>query len=179
MIRDVCYFFETDVQSLYRAYLKAAGGEQFRGECGQEAYNSFAFGLNYPDVYNISGGVCKLSFIPYKNGSAVNISVSCEEADAKFGKFAEDLTQEVANLLCKAAYYINIAAEEFAKENSGAVQGEEAEAKTDFQNTATSKPNSQLFIPRFCTNCGNALKEGTNFCSNCGAKINPIQINNA
>lgn len=167
MIRDVCYFFETDVRSLYRAYFNAVKSDLFRGECREEASSYFSFALNCPEIYNINGGICKLNFIPYKNGSAVNINVSCEEAGAKFGKFAEDLTQAVANLLCKAAYYINIAAEEFAKEDSEAVQGEAA------------TPNSQLFTPRFCTNCGNALNAGAKFCINCGAKINLIQIDNA
>lgn len=178
MRRDVCYFFETDVITLYNAYLSAAKNEQFRRECSEEPYHTFSFGINFSMKYNMNGGACTLHFMPYQNGSAVNLRFSVAQlAGARYGKYAEDLTQAVANILSKAAYNVNIDVEEFLKEENKVVELQPLAAEAVEpqpvveQSIRENVVQEETFVPKFCTNCGNALAQGVNFCSNCGAKI--------
>lgn len=181
MRRDVCYFFETDVKNLYSAYLMAAKGEPFGRDCKEEAFHTFSFGLNYSMKYNMNGGACTLHFMPYKNGSAVNMRFSIAQlAGARYGKYAEDLTQAAANILAKAAYNVNIDVEEFLKEENKVMATQApvaevvstpvAEAVPTPVPVAATQPQPQ-YKHRFCTNCGKPLVEGAAFCTNCGAKI--------
>lgn len=100
MRRDVCFFFQKDVVSVYNAYMAAATNQQFRRRCNQEPYHTISFGLNFSMKYNMNGGACTIHFMPYSNGTAIDMRFSIAQAmGARYNAYAMDLTNTVSQLL--------------------------------------------------------------------------------
>ena len=172
----------------YRAEAEKMAATWMETALNEDGTSNLAFDQpgTYSMKYNMNGGACTLHFMPYKNGSAVNMRFSIAQlAGARYGKYAEDLTQAAANILAKAAYNVNIDVEEFLKEENKVtatqapttqapvaevVSTPVAEAVPTPVPVAAAQPEPQ-YKHRFCTNCGTALIEGAAFCTNCGAKI--------
>lgn len=100
MRRDVVFFFQKDVVSVFNAYIAAATNQQFRRQCRQEPYHTIGFGLNFSMKYNMNGGSCTIRFIPYNNGTAINMRFSIAQAiGARYNAYALDLTNTVSQIL--------------------------------------------------------------------------------
>ncbi len=164
MRRDLCYYFAADVCSVYNAYLMAAGNQQFRRECRQEPYHTLSFGLNFSMKYNMNGGSCTIHFIPYQNGTAVDLRFSIVQlAGARYGKYAKDLTNTVVSILNIPAREFRLDIEEFTKDcNKVVLQRMPVQANV---------PPSPIEQSRFCFNCGKQIDDNNNFCIYCGAKV--------
>lgn len=80
MKKDICRIFKAELISVYNAYLKAAT-EKYGRECIQKPFYSIEFGLNYSLQYNLIGGQCKIHFMPYNGGTAVNIRYMLEQLE--------------------------------------------------------------------------------------------------
>lgn len=185
MRRDVCYFFEADVVTVYNAYIAAATNAQFRRECHEEPYHTFSFGLNFSMKYNMNGGSCTLHFIPYSNGTAVDLRFSIAQGlGARYGKYATELSDAVSSYINVPYYETNIPIETFLREENKVYaqsvtqpaqqpvyqpQYAQPVAQPVVQQQTT--PEVQNFVPKFCANCGAKLMENAKFCVNCGWKI--------
>lgn len=166
MRRDVCYYFATDVKSLYNAYLSAAKNQQFRRDCREEPYHTITFGLNYSMKYNMNGGSCTLHFIPYQGGSAIDLRFSIAQAfGARYEAYAQELTNAACGVLgiCAQSIQLNI---ELFTDASNRVLPQAAAAMP----APTPSPAQKS---QFCTNCGSALAANDAFCSNCGTRVAP------
>lgn len=170
MRRDVCYQFNTDVQSLYDAYLKAAQNPPFGRSCKQEPYHTITFGLNFSMKYNMNGGSCILHFIPYAGGSAVDFRfVLAQGVGARCEKYADELTKLAAKELGAIPSRVNINVDYFMDEKN------KVYAHTPVTPVAVAAP-VQAAQPApvagsFCSQCGRAVKADDLFCSGCGFKL--------
>ncbi len=166
MRRDVCYFFETDVKTLYNAYLKSAQQPPFEKSCNEEPYHTFSFGIGFTFKYNMNGGACTLHFMPYKNGSAVNLRFSIAQLmGARCQKYAEHLTNGASAILNLPGTKINIDVEQFlipANQVTKAVADQP-------QDGIPQEPS--ITGANFCRACGSRLSPGYKFCASCGTKI--------
>ena len=100
MRRDVCHFYETDVVTVYEAYLAALGNDKFDRDCRKEPYHTLTFGRNFSVKYNFNGGSCIVHFIPYQGGTAVDLRfVLAQAAGARYEKYDRDLTDAVIQIL--------------------------------------------------------------------------------
>lgn len=140
MKKDLFHYFESDVKTVYAAYLKAAK-EKFGKDCSSTPYHTVSFGLNYSFKYNMNGGACHIHFIPYKNGTAVGIRYTIIQMfGARYEAHDSDLTGFVEKELGKKSDYINIGMEEFMN-NSNRVFDEGLKKSAD---TATVQVKESL-----------------------------------
>lgn len=96
MRRDVCHFYAAPVDVMYHAYLKALGNDKFDRECREEPYHTLTFGLNFSMKYNFNGGSCVVHFIPYQNGTAVDLRfILAQGAGARYEKYDRELCDAV------------------------------------------------------------------------------------
>lgn len=179
MKRDVCYFFNTDVQSLYNAYLTAAKNPPFKRDCKEEPFHTITFGLNFSFKYNMNGGACTLHFIPYENGSAIDLRFSIAQATgARYGAYAEYLTEHAGKNLGLKGTKTNIPIETFLDERNKVTQSSGFGAPvTPFlpQQPAVTPVQTQPVAANantFCGVCGGTLKPGARFCGKCGNRVN-------
>ncbi|MBP3415546.1 MAG: hypothetical protein J6L81_10170 [Clostridia bacterium] len=114
MRRDLEFFFPADVPSVFNAYFSAATNPQFRRECKVEPYHTLSFGLNFSVKYNMNGGSCTIRFIPFQNGTAINLRFSIVQAfGARYEAYATELTNAAAWFLKMPAQKITINVEAF------------------------------------------------------------------
>lgn len=198
MRRDICYFFPVDVVSLYNAYLTAAKNPPFSRDCKEEPYHTLSFGLNYSFKYNMNGGACTLHFIPYQGGSAVDLRFSVAQLfGARYGAYAEELTNRVSAILQAPSNKIDINVEEFlraenkvlpsaVKPESFVTNGPVVAPSQPVQPTYVAQPPQQPPIPAeepsrilrsnniassLCPKCGSHNEPGSAFCSQCGSSL--------
>lgn len=179
MRRDVCYFFAADVKSVYDAYLAAATNAKFRRTCNQQPYHTISFNLNFSMKYNMNGGACTLHFMPYQNGTAVDLRFSIVQAiGARYNKYAQDLTNDASVVLKLPYQQANVSVDEFLKAEN---QLTEHDIRTVSSGTTQSLPPvtavaaAPVAAPvavaeRLCGNCGKPLVDGASFCVHCGTK---------
>ena len=172
MRRDVCYFFPADVVSVYKGYLAAATNSRFRRECSEEPYHTINFGINFSMMYNMNGGSCTLHFMPYQEGTAVDLRFSIAQlAGARYEKYAKDLTEAAMAVIGAPAQLFKLDVEEFLKEGNKVTPQSVGFAPQ----TVTPAPITEAFNPQVelkrCSNCNAALAEGALFCSSCGTKV--------
>lgn len=116
MRRDICHFYPADVKTVYNGYLAVLGNDKFDRECHQEPYHTLGFGLNFSMKYNFNGGGCNIHFMPYNNGTAVDLRFTLAQlAGARYEKYDRDLTDGVQKELGIFASDIRIDVEEFLK----------------------------------------------------------------
>lgn len=96
MRRDVCHFYAAPVDRVYHAYLTALGNDKFDRECREEPYHTLTFGLNFSMKFNFNGGSCIVHFIPYQNGTAVDLRfILAQGAGARYEKYDRELCDAV------------------------------------------------------------------------------------
>lgn len=167
MRRDVCYYFPTDVKSLFDAYASAAANAPFERECKFEPYHTINFGLNFSMKYNMNGGACILHFMPLPDGAAVDLHFVIAQAfGARYEAYAEDLTQQAAAILGMAPTPADIDIQHFMKEENKVTAVPVTVAAPACAPVETPVP-----MVRFCTRCGNPVNPGDRFCTRCGNKL--------
>ena len=190
MRRDLVYFYERPVKAVFEAFEQAAN-RQFGKNCKTEPYVRLSFGLNYSFKYNMNGGSLTAHFIPYQNGTAVNLRYSIVQPfGARYKAHAHDLTQYVNGVLRVAGQQIQLDVSRFLEYAAGApasvpVQKQaaggvkcprcgagcaEGELFCSSCGMALTQPEQQE-RPVFCTSCGAVLRQDGRFCHRCGAKI--------
>ena len=184
MRRDLCYFYPMPVNVVFDAYVQAAN-QQFGKNCKIDAYKTINFGLNYSFKYNMNGGSVTAHFMPYQNGTAIDLRYTIVQAfGARYGKHAEDYTGFANRILGMQAQPIQL--------DINAFLNYEASTPSNVIPTASAQPMMQQApvqqVPEqvapvtqqpaqpapqkmFCMNCGAKLVEGAMFCMNCGQKI--------
>ena len=190
MRRDVCYYFPTDVKSLFDAYASAAVSAPFERECKFEPYHTINFGLNFSMKYNMNGGACILHFMPLPDGAAVDIHFIIAQAfGARYEAYAADLTQRAAAILGLSPMPADIDADIFTKdENKVTAIPVAAEVPAPEPVTVPAPAEAPVTVPapeefpapveapapavvRFCTRCGSPVNPGDRFCTRCGNKL--------
>ena len=177
MRADIFYYYPARVDVVYNAY-KLAINNVFKKEAAGTMPNPLVFGLNFSFKYNMNGGGCHVHFIPYNNGTAVDVHYTIAQLlGARYKAHAKDLIDGVSKILSMHASEIKFDLDEFQKvEESFIASHNTYFAKSD--NEVSAKPfieppvNKPIEAPKakFCSNCGTAFGETALFCSNCGAK---------
>ena len=99
MTRDLCYFYPCPLNAVYGAFVQTAA-QKLGKDCKQTPMVSISFGLNFSMKYNMNGGACTIHFMPYQNGTAINIRYSVVQLmGARYKKHAQDLTLYANNIL--------------------------------------------------------------------------------
>ncbi|MBR5518705.1 MAG: zinc ribbon domain-containing protein [Clostridia bacterium] len=200
MRRDICYYFEADVRSVYNAFYAAATNPVFRRECKSEPYHSLSFGLGASFKFNMNGGACIIHFIPCNTGTAVDLRFTLAQVlGARYGAYAKQLSAEVSRLLGNIpAAPCNIPIEEFLKEEYKIKENNVPPAPQPAPqpvpqpaprpqpmpqpvNEPLQPPVQSLEKPapvkpqgKTCTNCGANIAESDVFCRNCGTKADTL-----
>ncbi|MBQ4629953.1 MAG: zinc ribbon domain-containing protein [Clostridia bacterium] len=198
MRRDICYYFPTDVRSVYNAFLTAATNPTFRRNCTQEPYHTISFGMNFSFKFNITGGSCTIHFIPYQDGTAVDLRFSLVQAfGARYGAYAQQLVDDVSKVLGNVqGVRFNVDINEFLKEENkvkshagpvipqpmptppppqAPVTPQPVQAPVIPQPMQTPQPQAPEPIGKICTGCGVALSDDDVFCRFCGTKADTIK----
>ncbi len=193
MRRDMGFYVEADVASVYTAYLKALSGDPFRRSCNEQPYHTLSFGLNFSMKYNMNGGSCHIHFMPHGSGTAVNIRFSiAQAAGARYGKYTEVLNNTFMKYLPIAPRPANYNMDDFLRpENqvvaSSASRAFVASAPVTQAPVATPAPASAPVTPPpvatsptasslFCSNCGNKLDPNARFCTQCGTPASKPKV---
>lgn len=185
MRRDISYTYACDVRRLYEAFLQAASKPPFERSCRQEPYHTLTFGLNFSMKYNFNGGSCTLHFAPYQNGAAVSMRFTlAQAAGARYEKYAQDLMNQVYQILGISGTLVQISVDYFLQENnkihanSMTQPVSPASARTIPAQPPKAEPSCKCAVcgkaidaqAKFCTHCGSpATKANNKFCGNCGA----------
>lgn len=118
MKRDLFHYFESDVKTVYAAYVKAAK-EKFGKDCSTTPYHTVSFGLNYSFKYNMNGGACHIHFIPYKTGTAVGLRYTIVQMfGARYEAHDSDMVGFVEKEIGAKSTNISIDMEEFMKDSN-------------------------------------------------------------
>ncbi len=168
MRKDIYYYFESDVASVYNAYLMAVRSKLKREPHIQAPYYAIEFGVTFSVKYNLNGGSCILGFVPYQNGTAVNIGLFIVQlCGARCGAYARDLTNEAAKYLGLSPREISVDIELFLQESNYVRAGTVPQTQTPPAPQPTANPQNV----KFCTNCGCAQQKDAKFCSSCGKNL--------
>ena len=100
MRRDLVYFYPCPKDAVFNAFLRTAN-EKFGKNCKKDPNgNSISFGLNFSFRYNMNGGACTIHFMPYQNGTAINLRYSIVQAfGARYKRHAAEMTAYANNIL--------------------------------------------------------------------------------
>ena len=187
MRRDLGFYIDADIATVYTAYLKTLMAPPFERSCKQEPYHTITFGLNFSMKYNMNGGSCHVHFMRDGRGTAVNIRfVIAQAGGARYGRYAEEIHRNLVNHLQVAPVERNYNMDDFLKPENRVV----AQASTVPPTPVAPTPVAPSPVPtapavsapyvassaspeeaRFCTGCGNRLNPGSRFCSNCGTPV--------
>lgn len=198
MRQDECYFFNTDVVTLYNGYLRAAQEPPFERSCKEEPYHTITFGVNFSFKYNFNGGSCIMRFIPYQGGAAVNLRfVLAQGAAGRTGRYAQDLTDQAVKYIGAEWHKSKIDVELFTLDENKVVQGLNStvyvppvpqpspepvvEAVPVYTYTPVNEPVSvPVELPKtnpmaeegiICLKCGRKMPTDAAFCSSCGSAL--------
>lgn len=193
MKRDLCYYLEADIDTVYRAFLTAAQNEPFGRTCSEEDPYIFGFGLNFSMKYNMNGGALTLRFMPYSSGTAVNFRFSIAQVTgARYEKYALDLMTAAVPMI-KVGFqpcHINVGAFMEYAQSVGRCSVKEPTMPTIQTNAAAPAP---VVVPapapvatpapvaapasapapagKTCPACGKTVLADAKFCSYCGKEI--------
>lgn len=164
MRRDIGFYIEANVQRVYQAYLDAATHKPFERSCNEEPWHTISFGVNFSMKYNMNGGTCHIHFMPWGNGTAVNMRFSLAQAmGARYERYAEDLNRAMQAYLPVTVQPAAYNMDDFLKP----------------ENQISSAPRPYVVAPAApaapvaltCAQCGSELAAGARFCSHCGAPV--------
>ena len=175
MRRDIAHYYERRLEEVYAAYERVAR-EYFCQQPKLEPLYAMTFGLDYSFRYNMNGGAVTVRFMPYLNGTAVNVRYSIAQLmGARYGAHDRDMTDNVTGLLGSPAYDIDIPVEAFLDPRNQVVynpQMQQPYPEPAPQPAPAPQPQSQQQTQyHFCPQCGGALNPNDNFCPQCGFKV--------
>lgn len=173
MRRDLAYFYERPINEVFAAFEQAAN-QRFGKDCKTEPCVRLTFGLNFSMKYNMNGGSVTAHFMPYQNGTAVNLRYSIVQAfGARYKTHAHDLTLFVNGILRVAGQPIQLDVDRFLDYEAGVTcpRCGTGCAAGELFCSSCGTPLQQPERPVFCTNCGASLRQEGKFCHRCGAKI--------
>ena len=181
MRRDIGFYVEAGLEQVYSAYLMAATHEPFERDCKQEPYHTISFGVNYSFKYNMNGGACTIHFMPYGNGTAVNMRFSIAQAvGARYERYAEDLNRAMAKILPVAIREAKYDMDEFLRPENQVTPADICGTSVSPRTTPIAADPAPAPAPastiessesKFCSSCGARLDEGARFCSKCGRPV--------
>lgn len=184
MTHDICHYYPKTIEQVYIAYQRGIK-QAFNKDAEGQHPHTLVFGLNFSFKYNMNGGGCHVHFMPYQNGTAVNVHYTIAQAvGAKCKAHDKDLTREVERFLGASASDLHIDTATFAqyKNNAAAPAAPVAPVVPvapavpvaavahDVPVAPVSPAASAAPKAKFCSNCGAPFGESSLFCSNCGAK---------
>ena len=194
MRRDLVYFYDRPLGAVFDAFVQAAN-RKFGKNCKIEQNRTISFALNYSFKYNMNGGSVTARFMPYQNGTAVNLRYSIVQLfGARYKAHAQDLTMFVNGLLQTAGSLIQLDVQQFL-----AYEQQAGPAGPVFVQSAQNPyiPQQQMQQPmppqavppqavppqgsipcsqcgavnnaraKFCVRCGREMQQS--FCPRCGA----------
>lgn len=175
MRKDICYFYPLPVQQVYDAFVQGAY-QQFGKRCKTDPYKTINFGLDYSFKYNMNGGSLTAHFMPYQNGTAIDLRYTMVQAVAgRYKRHAEDYTGCINRLLGAQAQPIQLDINLFLSYEAGApaaVPQQTPPVQQPVQTQPVQQPTPvQAPVRRFCPNCGSPITPQARFCANCGAKL--------
>lgn len=174
MRRDICYYYDAPVAKVYQGYLAAAGNNQFRRECREEPYHTLSFGLNFSMKYNFNGGSCVIRFMPWQNGTAVNLRFSlAQAAGARYEWYDRDLTAAAATHIGVVAQPTKVPVDYFLNPANQVVADAPTPATPQPTPIPVPPPTAAVAEGAFCMACGKPLPDGAAFCCYCGVKVPP------
>lgn len=188
MRRDICCYYERPLNVVFNAYMLAIKNV-FEKDASPEPHHTITFGLNFSFKYNMNGGACTVHFMPYQNGTAVDVRYSIAQAlGARYGAHCEAMTKYVEGLLKARSAPINIDVEEFLKPQNQITCAQPSPVAQPVPQSAPQpapqyvpKPAPQPSPVRpvqsapvqpaqfkFCPDCGTKLNMADRFCTKCG-----------
>lgn len=166
MKRDIVYYYERPLNNVFAAFVQAAN-QQFGKNCKIDQGKTIRFALNYSFKYNMNGGAVTAHFMPYQNGTAINLRYTVVQLfGARYRQHAEDLTGFVNGLLQTQGSVIAVPLQSFL----------DYEAQTPSAGPVLVQSEQSPYIPPqaalqgVCRQCGAQLPDGAKFCQKCGAK---------
>ena len=165
MRRDVVYYYEAPLNAVFAAFVQAAN-QQFGKNCKIDQGKTISFALNYSFKYNMNGGAVTAHFMPYQNGTAVNLRYSVVQLfGARYMRHANDLTGFVNGLLHVSGSVIELPVQQFL----------DYEAQTPSAGVQVQSEQSPYVPPQtaqtvFCPRCGAPISAQAAFCPRCGSK---------
>ena len=101
------------IEDVYDAY-KTVIKNLFKSDASGDPCCSLVFGLSFSFKYNMNGGGCHIHFMPYLDGTAVNIRYTIAQAmGAKYKAHDKDMCTAVSKLLGVDAQDAQINVDEF------------------------------------------------------------------
>ncbi|MBE7011871.1 MAG: hypothetical protein E7415_04275 [Ruminococcaceae bacterium] len=174
MKRDVCVFYNKNVEEVYRACVKVVAGH-FNQEFRSMPFHAISFGLCFSFRYNMNGGLCNVSFISYNGGTAMNINydIYLQLWGARYKAHSRHMVEYMNQLLGTYGQEVYIPIEEFMKPSNKVVQNINPYAGQNFayanaQPNANNMPNMNTIS--FCSKCGRRFEPSDMFCRQCGGK---------
>ena len=99
MRKDLYVYYAKSIPEVFDAYYKAIK-TKFNKVSETKPYYHLCFPLNYSFRYSMNGGVCNIHFVPYKDGTAVNIHYTIVQlGGASCKKHARHMNEEVEKIL--------------------------------------------------------------------------------
>ena len=139
MRRDLCYFYPLPVEQVYEAFVQAAN-QKFGKNCRVDPCKTINFGLNFSFKYNMNGGSMTLHFMPYQNGTAINLRYTIVQAmGARYKAHARDFTMFVNGILKSQGQLIRLDVNKFLEYEANAP----SVAPSEMPMTSMQMPSSQ------------------------------------
>ena len=168
MRRDLAFFYPLPPEQVFNAFAQAAN-QRFGKSCKAEPFVKLSFGLNYSFKYNMNGGSVTAHFMPYQNGTAIDLRYSVAQLlGARYQKHAQDLTKFTDAILGMKASKIELDINQFLAYEQGAAAAQPIPAAVL---CCASCGRAATPGAKFCAGCGNALQQSV-FCTACGAQLN-------
>ena len=187
MKRDLCYYFAAPLYPVFDAFVQGAK-QKFGKNCKIDAYKTISFGLDYSFRYNMNGGSLTVHFMPYQNGTAVDLRYTVVQLmGARYQKHADDVLAFVNSFLGVQGQKIQLDINQFLayEANTPSAQVQQAQApmrqpmRQPMQQPmqqpiqqSIQQPMQQMPQRRFCTDCGTPVAPDSVFCTNCGKRLN-------
>ena len=183
MRRDIGFYIEADVKTVYEAYLKAATNKPFERSCKQEPYHTIAFGVNYSFKYNMNGGACNIHFMPHGSGTAVNMRFSIAQGvGARCEKYAQDLNRAMQAFLPVTPRSTAYNMDEFLKPQNMITPATYQKAAAPAPAPVAAPAPAPVAAPvpvaapapsnvQYCVGCGTQIIPGSRFCCGCGREV--------
>jgi hypothetical protein len=190
MRRDLCYFYPIPVEPVFNAFVQAAN-QKFGKQCKIDAYKTVNFGLNYSFKYNMNGGALTIHFMPYNNGTAIDMRYTIVQAfGARYQKHADDVLIFTNAVLGAQAQRIQLDINEFLAYETGVSSAPlntvPQPVQPPMQTPVQQAPVQQAHVqqapvqqapvqpaaqPNFCMKCGAPVVPNAAFCIKCGFKL--------
>lgn len=187
MRRDLVYFYERPTDVVFNAFAQAAK-EKFGKDSRLDPPKTINFALNFSFKYNMNGGAVTAHFMPYQNGTAVDLRYTIVQAfGARYKAHAQDLTNHVNQLLQTRGQLIRLDVNQFLVYEE-ATPSQELPAQQPIAEKAPVQPQAPVqsqppvqeptpaappkpVNPDQCSSCGRVNLPGSKFCAGCGTKL--------